>query len=155
MNDRRREQKRASSKKRRDSEKGRNWNKEYLSRPEVKSRLAEHRKKYYIKNRGNAAYQQKKREQSLRYYRKYRAEALAAYGNKCACCGETEPAFLSFDHINGGGERERKVGMQGTTLYRRIIKDRPSDVQILCHNCNMAKGFYGTCPHEDQRRKIK
>jgi hypothetical protein len=27
-------------------------------------------------------------------------------------------------------------------------KDR---YQLLCHNCNMAKGFYGLCPHQEQK----
>jgi hypothetical protein len=21
---------------------------------------------------------------------------------------------------------------------------------VLCHNCNMARGFYGVCPHEKE-----
>lgn len=24
----------------------------------------------------------------------------------------------------------------------------PNGFQVLCHNCNMAKGFYGKCPHQ-------
>lgn len=155
MTDRRREQRRLSSKKHRESEKGKAYTRNYLSRPEVKRRLAAHREKYYIKIRKTPGYMQKRREQALRYYHRYRAEALAAYGNKCACCGETEPAFLSFDHMNGGGEKERKMGIYGTTLYRRLIKHHPEDAQILCHNCNQAKGFYGVCPHEERRRRIK
>ena len=25
--------------------------------------------------------------------------------NKCQCCGETQPEFLTLDHINGGGHK--------------------------------------------------
>src|SRR5213078_4819734 len=33
-----------------------------------------------------------------------RAEVLAAYGNACACCGETEEAFLALDHVHNDGK---------------------------------------------------
>lgn len=26
----------------------------------------------------------------------------------------------------------------------------PDGFQTLCHNCNMAKGFYGICPHKEK-----
>jgi hypothetical protein len=29
-----------------------------------------------------------------------------------------------------------------------ITNGFPSGFRTLCHNCNMAKGLYGTCPHE-------
>ena len=35
-------------------------------------------------------------------------------------------------------------------IYRWLIKHKfPSGIQILCHNCNLAKGYYGSCPHQD------
>src|ERR1035437_3095968 len=51
--------------------------------------------------------------------REYRAgvreRALIAYGGTCICCGETNLHFLSFDHINGGGGKERRaLGMVGS-----------------------------------------
>ena len=34
-------------------------------------------------------------------------------------------------------------------VVRWITKNNsPKGFQILCHNCNMAKGFYGKCPHQ-------
>ena len=38
---------------------------------------------------------------------------------------------------------------RGSTLHK-WIKDNnfPDGFQILCHNCNQAKGYYGICPHE-------
>ncbi len=32
----------------------------------------------------------------------------AHYGQRCACCGETEPAFLAIDHVNNDGNVHRK-----------------------------------------------
>ena len=91
-------------------------------------------------------------ENSRNYRHQLRKEALDAYGGKCVCCGETEICFLAFDHINGGGRKHRQEtshGM-GNRLYLWLkTNNYPKDVyQLLCHNCNMAKGFYGQCPHK-------
>ena len=77
---------------------------------------------------------------------KIRLEIITHYGGQCVCCGESEFAFLAIDHINGGGNQWRKTL---TRSYMTIIRDTwPDDLQILCHNCNYAKGQYGQCPHE-------
>lgn len=74
----------------------------------------------------------------------------------CACCEEKEIKFLSIDHINGGGNKHRKeiIGenSKGGNIYVWLIKNNfPEGFQILCHNCNMAKGFYKICPHKEKR----
>lgn len=87
-----------------------------------------------------------RRERAVRL----RAEALAAYGNKCACCGEDRLPFLAIDHLNGGGAaHKRSLGIGcAVDFYRWLrVNEFPSGFQVLCHNCNMAKGFYGKCPH--------
>jgi len=30
----------------------------------------------------------------------------------------------------------------------------PTGFQLLCHNCNLAKGFYGKCPHDERRDSL-
>ena len=67
----------------------------------------------------------------------------------CACCGENHYEFLSVDHINGGGKKDRRMKeKQGSLFYTWIIKNGfPDGYRILCHNCNQAIGFYGKCPH--------
>lgn len=79
-----------------------------------------------------------------------RLQALAAYGNKCTCCGESHYEFLAIDHINGGGHKHRKeLKRRGTSYYTWLRREGfPPGYQVLCHNCNLAKGFYGKCPHE-------
>lgn len=83
--------------------------------------------------------------------KRVRQICLEYYGGKppkCACCGETIIEFLSLDHINGGGSKHRKE-RNGTHLSPSIIKDGfPPIYQVLCHNCNQAKGYYGICPHQ-------
>lgn len=68
---------------------------------------------------------------------------------RCACCGETEVKFLGIDHINGNGSKERKTLRRGDTATYLRTSGLPDGYQVLCHNCNLAKGFYGVCPHQD------
>jgi hypothetical protein len=76
-----------------------------------------------------------------------RARVFEHYGSVCACCGESEPKFLQIDHVNGdGAEHRRKVGkMVASWIVRNNF---PPDFQILCANCNWAKGVNGQCPHK-------
>jgi hypothetical protein len=82
-----------------------------------------------------------------------RNQILAHYGNKCVCCGEPNVKFLALDHIHNNGAAHRKeLGGRGGQLLLHWIKrnNYPKDViQVLCHNCNMAKAFYGVCPHQE------
>lgn len=71
---------------------------------------------------------------------------IEAYGDLCACCGEREYAFLCIDHINGGGNQHR-ASIQGDLYSWLCTNGFPPGFQTLCHNCNMAKGLYGACPH--------
>jgi hypothetical protein len=75
-----------------------------------------------------------------------RVEVIERYGGKCACCGETEPCFLGMDHIGGKSDRYDT----GANLYKRLKRENfPKEgYRVLCHNCNLAIGFYGKCPHE-------
>lgn len=80
--------------------------------------------------------------------RKVREVAFAGYGAYCKCCAEDIFEFLAIDHVNGGGREEREI-MSTTQIARKIINENwPDTYQILCHNCNQAKGWYGVCPHE-------
>ena len=81
-----------------------------------------------------------------------RMQVMRHYGGDppmCACCGETELDFLTIDHINGGGRKHREVvGGGGWVLYSDIrARGYPNGLQVLCFNCNQAKGFRGMCPH--------
>ena len=80
---------------------------------------------------------------------KLRAEAIKKYGGKCNCCAETIEQFLCIDHMGGGGNQHRKemtTKSIGEWLY---VNNYPEGFQVLCHNCNMAEGIYGKCPHNN------
>ena len=76
---------------------------------------------------------------------------LAHYGGwppKCACCGESEIRFLTIDHVENIG-KDRKRG--GKLLAQDLVRLKfPPGFQILCYNCNLAKGIYGVSPHKDK-----
>lgn len=82
---------------------------------------------------------------------KLRKEVYAAYGGYiCACCGETEPLFLSIDHINNDGYVRRKGGEPvGVGLWQKLKNEGyPPGYQVLCMNCNHGKSRNGgVCPH--------
>lgn len=86
-----------------------------------------------------------------------RAEVFQAYGGeKCWCCGETEPLFLSVDHIYNDGNVMRKEGVHargGTAFYQWLRKHKfPPGFQILCMNCNTGKHRNGgVCPHQSNK----
>lgn len=82
-----------------------------------------------------------------KYRRKIRRRVLDHYGRKCVCCGETTEEFLAVDHIERRIKGEKRKG--GYAFYLWLIKnDFPEGFQVLCHNCNLAKGYYGCCPHK-------
>ena len=85
-----------------------------------------------------------------------RDAAFAAYGGyKCVCCGETEPSFMTLDHIdNDGADFRRKIKGKRTAAgyhtYLWLAKNGfPKTVQVLCMNCNHGKRMNkGICPHQ-------
>jgi len=83
---------------------------------------------------------------------KFKAQVYEAYGGYvCACCGETEPLFLSIDHVNNDGYEMRKAGIHNTAvMYEHLVKAGfPPGYQVLCMNCNFGKARNnGVCPHQ-------
>lgn len=101
--------------------------------------------------RWNAQHREQNIAAGRRDRRRLRAALLQHYGGcrpKCACCGERHAEFLTLDHVNGGGNAERRLRGGTTPLWRWLRqKGFPSGYQVLCHNCNAAKHIYGSCPH--------
>ena len=97
------------------------------------------------------------RNRALRQQNKL--DALQRYGGACACCGETETAFLAIDHVNGGGNKQRRqigagTGSGGDVMYRWLRRNGypQGDYQVLCFNCNHGRFVNGGhCPHEGKR----
>lgn len=93
-------------------------------------------------------------------HKKLRLEILDHYScgvRKCACCGEGTVEFLTIDHVLlKGGQHRREIGLpSGHHFYLWLKKNGfPDGYQVLCFNCNCARGHYGICPHEKSREVI-
>jgi hypothetical protein len=76
-------------------------------------------------------------------------EVIDAYGGHCTCCGEENVEFLTLDHIYNDGSTHRKTVCSGSGFYIKLKNSGfpQGQLQVLCFNCNMAKGIYGQCPH--------
>jgi hypothetical protein len=86
------------------------------------------------------------------YNQKLKLKVMDGYGNKCNCCGEAKIEFLTIDHVNNDGAKDKKNDRSYSTyrLCRRIIKENfPNNYQILCFNCNCGRQVNGgICPHK-------
>lgn len=73
-------------------------------------------------------------------------------GGECKCCGETERGFLTVDHVNGGGNKNRKKHHYAWRKFCRDIEESgfdPKLYQVLCYNCNCGRARNeGICPHK-------
>ena len=127
----------------------------YNLRPESKSKKKEISQRPENKKLRNE-YTSKLRLELLKHYSKLLSKSDIPC---CNCCGEnTYIEFLALDHIKGRKQMDLepelvKLGysskLVSSQLIAWIIKNNfPEGFQILCHNCNNAKGFYGKCPHE-------
>ena len=136
--------------------------KKYLSSEKGKVNIVIARKKHFRSEKGQIAQKGYRLLKSLR-----RAIVLQHYSQIlsksdvpcCNCCGENSfVEFLAIDHIIGRKQMDSvpelvKIGYSSKLIAQQlidwiIVNDFPKGFQILCHNCNMAKGVYGKCPHE-------
>ena len=152
--------------------------KEYDSRPEVKARKKElaQRPENKLKDKEYSLRPEvvkRRRELASRvYYARYRAQnykkrenlkfkTYSVYSKRhsnsdipcCRCCGEnTDIRFLAVDHIDGRKNLPKgQKNLDGDHLISWLSQNNcPEGYQILCHNCNSAKGHSkdNKCPHE-------
>lgn len=88
-------------------------------------------------------------------YLKFKKQVFDAYGNRCACCGESNLKFLTLDHVQNQGATHRRSLKQGTYyVFKSVIEAGfPKDLyRLLCWNCNCGRAMNGgVCPHEESR----
>lgn len=123
---------------------------------DVEKRREKNRESYQRRRRANP---ERFREQSRRENFRMRAAVIKAYGGACSCCGERTFEFLSIDHINNdGAQHRREIGRSGGHAFYRWLKKNGyprGNFQLLCYNCNAAKGFFGMCPHQRARKELE
>ena len=91
-------------------------------------------------------------ETTVKNRRKVREEVLQHYGGKCEICGESHIECLTFDHINGDGNKHRKEINKNGVSFVYWLKNNgyPDDIRVLCWNCNCSIGSYGYSPYEKE-----
>jgi len=143
-------------------EKNKQWGRDNSDKVSARHKIYNQEHKEELSAKRKAFYREHAEEKKA-YARRYskinrlaiRKMAIGHYGGKCACCGESTYEFLSIDHIDGGGNKHRKeINSKGGWAFATWLKknDYPEGFQVLCHNCNMAKGCYSKCPHEEMRK---
>lgn len=95
------------------------------------------------------------RNGSIKIYRRYRLECLIHYSGdppECLCCKESRLEFLCIDHIDGSGNKHRKVVAKtyGSIFRWLTVNGFPEGYRVLCYNCNSSLGHYGYCPHNPE-----
>lgn len=122
----------------------------------------ERTERYKAKNR---AYSKSNKNPRKKYKAKLLRQIFEHYGRECACCGETDPLFLTIDHINNdGAAHRREMGYKNGYRYTLASTDLhcwirangfPDTFQVLCFNCNCGKARnHGICPHRETRRQV-
>lgn len=111
---------------------------------------SEYQRKYRLANLEK--FSKKEVIRSRRKKEQAKAKLFAALGKECSCCGETREAFLTLDHIGGGGKKHREQVKQDRMYITVVREGCPKDkYRILCMNCNWATRFNQPCPHEWER----
>jgi hypothetical protein len=88
-------------------------------------------------------------------FRQDRYQALFHYSGgdiRCACCGERTIEFLALDHVNNdGAAHRRELRTEGGGRFYAWLRRTGysyTSLAVSCHNCNIARSFYGRCPHQ-------
>ena len=85
-----------------------------------------HEKQYY--NSYVKSHRDKINQKMRQYRLRVKLEVLSNYANgnlKCSCCGESMPEFLTLDHINEGGRKEKiRMGLEdkSSTAFYLMLK---------------------------------
>lgn len=117
----------------------------------------EHYQKYGKKYGKTEEYKKYKKEynnlpKTREYLKKYlrentqkkRKEVIEKLGGRCIQCNFSDIRALQVDHVNGGGNKERKKLSGGPTFYNKVlesIKNNLKEYQLLCANCNWIKRY--------------
>ena len=119
---------------------------------EVRERQRQACRKWYKEHGRDDYYKNHVRSLRIRkaWRDRLREQILKSYGRVCNCCNEGREEFLALDHVDPKTKTDLKE--TGSKLYKKA-RDAgfPETYQLLCHNCNMSKGFYGYCPHDVER----
>lgn len=133
----------------------------------IKCHVENFSKRYYADPKGNCersmvwarAHKERMRVVNKNSYDKHQKETLSKLKEKreetrlaclkayspelvCVLCGENHYEFLVLDHMNGGGNQQRKGIGSGTNHYKWVKRHGfPPGYRVLCHNCNQKEAL--------------
>jgi hypothetical protein len=87
--------------------------------PEQKARNAASKRRWYAENQAR---------------RRHEARELCG-GAFCVRCGFSDERALTFDHPDGGGNKERMRGLSTDVVVSRVLRG-DTGFRVLCWNCN-------------------
>lgn len=104
-----------------------------MNKDKIKERMREHNALPHIVER---------RKNTSKVFRETMKNNLFdVLGHKCVKCGFLDKRALQFDHIFGGGNKERK--QSNSYQIMKFYNDNPvlakQKLQVLCANCNWIK----------------
>ena len=90
-----------------------------------------------------SAYRKKTREsENLRmrqYMDRIRDEVRQLLGGACARCGNDDHRVLQVDHVDGGGNEERRAARSFRKRMLVVIEKSGTGYQLFFANCHMIK----------------
>lgn len=95
-----------------------------------KEKFMEDKKQWRINHSGD-----NKTESQKTLYERRKRQTINRLGGKCSNCGCDIYEALEINHINGGGNEERKT-TSGITFFNQIIRGERNDVEVTCKVCN-------------------
>ena len=104
-----------------------------------RDKLIQDAKERYRKKSSNilSAYRKKYRENTEKIF--------SLLGDRCVRCGTKDRRVLQIDHINGGGNQERRIKIgryyNDRSDFIDRIKNGSKEFQILCANCNLIEAI--------------
>jgi len=128
--------------------------KEYASRPEVVARRRELASRPEVKVKKNVEEKKRRKIWKLKTFSVYSKRHSNSEIPCCRCCGQNSHIdFLTIDHIDGRKNLPKEQqNLKAHGLISWLTRNNyPEGHQILCWNCNVAKGDK-ECPHLEMRK---
>jgi len=134
--------------------------KKYFQRPDVKEKVRTKSRERMRVKRQNEEFRGVENAKRRGIHHKNKLKVMTHYSKGkpcCECCKIRDLEFLTIDHPNGGGQKERRAIKRspGREFYAWLVKEGlPEGYRVLCFNCNSVWGFLGYCPHVSEKIRI-
>ena len=120
--------------------------KTYVTKQENRDKIKQRTRKYYLSHKEHLAkmsikWREQNKEKVHQYARnhkqKRRKQVIEYLGGKCINCGISDWRLLQVNHINGGGNEERRIRTNYKTWEQILNGERSGEFDVRCANCNI------------------